>query len=215
MVSDDVGSTPPPAAGVAAGPAQAGGESADPIRSRILRAAGRVFGEHGYAATSVGAILEASGVSRRTFYKKFRGKEDVLRCLFERSVQLLLRAATSAADEQGALRVDPQEITRASVDAYVRALAEAGPLARVLLLEQLSPDSPLAQPREHAQRAFAHLLSQGAVLRGGPPPDPILVSGVAVAINQICVEMSEQHPDGDWDVVRARNAILKLISALD
>ena len=59
-------------------------EAAEPnaVRTRILRGAAKVFGERGYSASSVEAILEAAQVSRRTFYRTFRSKEDVLAALF-------------------------------------------------------------------------------------------------------------------------------------
>lgn len=207
----------PPAPGQArqAGAQQAEQAPADPVRQRILRAAAGAFGTHGYAATSVEMILEAAGVSRRTFYKRFRCKEDVLRSLFERSVRMLLRTVTRAAERQGAGLDDPSGTTRAAVEAYVDAMAEAGPLSRVLLQEQLAADSPLAQQRDEAQLAFAGLLAEGAVLRGAPRPDPLLLSGVVAAINQICFEMAARHPGGDWDTQRARAAILRVISVLD
>src|SRR4249920_545594 len=77
---------------------EAAGElKSDPVRTRILRGAARVFGERGYGASSVEAILEAAQVSRRTFYRTFRSKEDVLRTLFDNSVQMLVRAVRDAA----------------------------------------------------------------------------------------------------------------------
>src|SRR5882672_5525651 len=66
------------------------------VRIRILRAATTVFGRLGYGATSVEAILAEATVSRRTFYKTFRSKDDVLRVLFENSVSMLLGAVRDA-----------------------------------------------------------------------------------------------------------------------
>lgn len=38
----------------------------------------RMFAEHGFQATSATAIAEAAGVSRSTFFRHFRSKEDVI-----------------------------------------------------------------------------------------------------------------------------------------
>ena len=186
-------------------------EPADPVRSRILRGAARVFGERGYGATSVEAILEAAHVSRRTFYRTFRSKEDVLRTLFDRSVQRLLRAVREQADP----KKDRQALVVASVEAYLRVHANAGPLARVLLLEQFAPDSPLAVQRNKALSTFSKLLSSAAEGAGQPTPDPVLVAAVVAGINQVCVQMATEYPAGDWDIARAKRAILRILSALE
>jgi AcrR family transcriptional regulator len=183
----------------------------DPVRSRILRGAARAFGERGYGATSVEVILGEAGVSRRTFYRTFRSKEDVLRTLFDNSVQMLVRAVRAVADR----RKTPDELTVAAVDAYIKIHADAGPLARVLLHEQFSPESPLALQRNRALATFSKLIASVAVGAGRPAPDPVLVAGVVAGINQVCVQMATAHPDGNWDTARTRRAILRILSALD
>jgi AcrR family transcriptional regulator len=183
----------------------------DPVRSRILRGAARAFGERGYSATSVEVILGEAGVSRRTFYRTFRSKEDVLRTLFDNSVQMLVRAVRAVADD----RKTPDELTVAAVDAYIKIHADAGPLARVLLHEQFSPESPLALQRNRALATFSKLITSVAVGAGRPAPDPVLVAGVVAGINQVCVQMATAHPDGNWDVTRSRRAILRILSALE
>jgi AcrR family transcriptional regulator len=47
-------------------------------RRDIAEAAGRLFIEHGYEATTVKAIVEAADVSPRTFFRYFPCKEDVI-----------------------------------------------------------------------------------------------------------------------------------------
>jgi AcrR family transcriptional regulator len=188
-----------------------GSAPADAVRSRILRGAAHVFGERGYSATSVETILEAAQVSRRTFYRTFRSKEDVLRTLFDRSVQRLVRAVREAA-EPGKSTGD---LVVARVEAYIRVHANAGPLARVLLLEQFSPDSPLAAQRNRALSTFTSLIANAAARAGQKVPDPVLVTAVVAGINQVCVQMANEYPEGDWDIERAKRAILRILTALD
>lgn len=62
-------------------------------RQRILDAAGALFAERGYQATTVGDIEQAAGLAPRagTLYQHFRGKEEVLRACVERQVEELER----------------------------------------------------------------------------------------------------------------------------
>lgn len=186
-------------------------DSAASVRPRILRGAAQAFGRFGYGATSVEAILAAAGVSRRTFYKTFRSKEAVLRVLFENSVGMLLDAVTNAQRAGGSR---DERLDRA-VEAYVRVHAEAGPLARVLLLEQFSPGSPLARQRETAMATFSKLIAEAMARHGDAAPDPILVRGVVAGINEIAVQAATEHPEGGWDVPRVKTAMLRVLVALD
>ena len=183
----------------------------DPVRNRILRGAAQVFGERGYGASSVEAILAAAEVSRRTFYRTFRSKEDVLRTLFDNSVQVLIRAVKQA----GEPGQSAYERRAAAVEAYIQVHANAGALARVLLLEQFSPGSPLAVQRNRAHATFSKLISNVAVGVGRSAPDPVLVAAIVAGINQVCVQMASQYPDGRWDVARAKRAVLRLLTAFD
>lgn len=45
---------------------------------RILRAAGRLFRKHGYAATGVDAVMASADLTAGAFYSHFRSKEDLL-----------------------------------------------------------------------------------------------------------------------------------------
>lgn len=45
---------------------------------RILRAAGRLFRKHGYAATGVDTVMKSADLTAGAFYSHFRSKEDLL-----------------------------------------------------------------------------------------------------------------------------------------
>ncbi|MGD8862534.1 MAG: TetR/AcrR family transcriptional regulator [Myxococcales bacterium] len=182
-----------------------------PVRTRVLRGAAEAFGRLGYGATAVEAILAEAGVSRRTFYKHFRSKEDVLRVLFDNSVGMLL----SAVEDAGKRPAHASDRLEAAVEAYVRVHAKAGRLARVLLLEQFSPGSPLARQRDTAMARFAEVLSASVVRAGAPEPDPILVRGVVAGINEVAVQMAAAYADGEWDERRAKAAIMRILRALE
>jgi AcrR family transcriptional regulator len=52
-------------------------------RDELLRAARHLFGEQGYAATSMEEIVAAAGVTKGAAYHHFSGKTDLFRAVFE------------------------------------------------------------------------------------------------------------------------------------
>jgi len=56
----------------------AGADDAARFRLAVVDHALRLFADKGYEATTVDEIAEAAGISRRTFFRQFRAKEDVV-----------------------------------------------------------------------------------------------------------------------------------------
>ncbi len=52
--------------------------AAEPTRDRIVKAAARLFYEEGIRAVSVDAVAEKAGVTKKTLYYHFRGKDDLV-----------------------------------------------------------------------------------------------------------------------------------------
>jgi AcrR family transcriptional regulator len=67
-------------------------------RERMLDAVADVVSFQGYVAMSVEDIVGAAGVSRRTFYDHFTGKEDAFLQAFDRIARELLRRVNAAFD---------------------------------------------------------------------------------------------------------------------
>jgi AcrR family transcriptional regulator len=63
-------------------------------RERIIRNAARLFATHGYAATSIDAICEASGVVPSSVYWEFGNKASVLQAALEDSAQRWRNSST-------------------------------------------------------------------------------------------------------------------------
>lgn len=60
--------------------------SRDSIKNRVLDAAEKSVGAIGLARSSMSDMVKSSGVSRRTFYKVFGSKDDLLKALIDRRV---------------------------------------------------------------------------------------------------------------------------------
>src|SRR4051812_46436399 len=55
-------------------------ESTD-LRSRIIDAARDLFLDHGYSKVSTNEIAQSLGISKKTLYKEFENKEEILRAV--------------------------------------------------------------------------------------------------------------------------------------
>ena len=57
------------------------------LSDRILDVATLLFLGHGFGATSIEAIAKRAGISKRTFYHRFRGKEELFEAVVRRMVE--------------------------------------------------------------------------------------------------------------------------------
>ena len=116
------------------------------LRQRFVDAALALFGERGFDATTVTEIAAAANVSRRTFFRYFGRKEDVvLAWLDEVGAVLGKRMAERPPDEPPL--VAARAAVLATVDDYRARAREA--LAAVALIER----TPALRARERQMRA--------------------------------------------------------------
>jgi AcrR family transcriptional regulator len=99
-------------------------------RERILAEALRLFAEQGYAATSVGQIQVAAGMTHGSgaLYKHFRSKEDLLAAAVERHVEEYGHAKATL---MPALPDDPAEALEIIGRSLLDTLAANAQLVRV------------------------------------------------------------------------------------
>jgi AcrR family transcriptional regulator len=62
------------------------------VRGELASAAWDLFGKKGYESTTVAEIAAAAGVSRRTFFRYYASKEDVLTATSDDLAEAMLRA---------------------------------------------------------------------------------------------------------------------------
>src|ERR1044071_609176 len=71
-------------------------EVADNQRRRLLAAMVACVAEHGYEQTTVGDVVELSGVSRTAFYRHFTNKEDCFVAAVDGTIELTTAAIGDA-----------------------------------------------------------------------------------------------------------------------
>jgi AcrR family transcriptional regulator len=97
------------------------------VRDEVMRAAWSLFSEQGFEDTTVDQIATASGMSRRTFFRYFDGKDELV---LERIVEAGERIASELRSRPAS---EPAWVAlRAALDAVVRPQEENADQARSL-----------------------------------------------------------------------------------
>lgn len=177
-------------------------------QNKILAGAAEVFRKKGVEAATIEDILVASGVSRRTFYKAFSNKEDVLVALHRELSSLFLSAMRAALEDARS----PEERVARCVDVYLLAAQRSGGLMLALQAEALR-GGQLAVRRKEALAAVAALIEEGARWLGREPPDPLLLFGLLNGLEAVVRSLMEESRMSDADFARARRVMMRLAIA--
>ena len=162
-------------------------------RDRILHGAYSTIGERGIGPTKVKHILDAAGVSRRTFYQYFRSKDDVLAAVYfvvkEGLIQVIATAVVS--EPKASAKVN------AAVSAYVDYQRRSGRGLMELQAEAIRPDSPLAQHRESTLDSVVGVVDAAVQDNIGLRCDPLVYRAVLMGIEGMVIHLQR---DGDFSV---------------
>ncbi len=122
-------------------------------RRSILDAATRLFGRHGYHATTVPMIVAEAGTSTGGFYFYFRNKEDVFAATLSAIGERMTAAIDAAVAE---VPHEPLSGMRAAVSGLVAFLAQNPADARILIVESSGLGQRLEQVRRSVIAAHRH-----------------------------------------------------------
>lgn len=120
---------------------------AESQRGRLLGAMAESVAEHGYAETSIADVIARAGVSRKTFYQQFDGKDECFAVAYGEEMDRLLEVTLSAFEAEGppwARRL------RAALTALCGALAGNPAMARLCFIEGLAAGPVTAARRRTA-----------------------------------------------------------------
>jgi AcrR family transcriptional regulator len=159
-------------------------------RRRLVDAGLELFGERGYAATSIRAVLRQAGLQDRYFAESFADLDCLLAAVYDQIIDeevTLCRAAIDAADS-------PSAGARAMIDALGR-YAQGNPARmRVKLLEAPGGGPVTSRHRQVGQRRLAELVA-GLLPRPGRGPDPFPVAiGIVAAANELLLAWLSGEP---------------------
>lgn len=156
------------------------------VRDEVLRQAWLLFARQGFEATTIDQVAEASGMSRRTFFRYFASKDDlVIERLIEAGERIAATVAARPADEGAwsALRGAFEELVEAQ---------EAKPVESRALWTMLRDEPAVTGPMEERRRRWIELLSPPVARRlpagRGREMRAAAVTGAALA----CLDAAQQ-----------------------
>jgi AcrR family transcriptional regulator len=178
----------------------------DKAVASILDGAARAFGKLGYAATRVEDVLEASGLSRPTFYKVFDSKDDVFEALSERHHREIRERIIRSLEGVS----DPPRQLENVVDAFMRWRAELGPIGRVLDQEART-GTRLSKHRRETLDAMSAWATERFRAGGRGAPDPVLIYGLIGAMETIADALLSKPPVTEATIERAKRVALRVV----
>lgn len=182
--------------------------SAHATRQRIALASMAVFADRGLKDARVQDILEAAGVSRRTFYRHFSDKHAALEGVYLLTRDALLDAFNSieAAEESAWTALN------SLLDAYFEFHRSDRGLLRILVEEALRSDSRLSPHRIQFRQTILDRIDRAAVELRGQALDPYVGVALMAALEGLSLEIL-RAPTDIHAIDRARAAIRTLLGA--
>lgn len=121
-------------------------------RERLLRAMLELVGEHGYAATTVPAVVAAARVSRNSFYELFDDKLDCFLALCDETARDMFDAVVASAAEPGW-----RDAVLRGTEAYLEYWRARPAFSRAYFSELPSAGPAAVAQRERASQTFREL----------------------------------------------------------
>jgi AcrR family transcriptional regulator len=160
-------------------------------RARLLEAAAAVFARCGYAEASAEAISREAGMSKATFYEHFANKEECILALFDVAAGMVRQGVVAATEHAG----DSADARwRASIRAFLEALAVYPDAARTLLVEIIGAGPRATERRDAIVADFAQIIDEQNRLGHDREGRPRLKSPLdAIALVGAIIELASRQ----------------------
>src|SRR5688572_25357444 len=174
-------------------------------KREIVLAATGVFSKLGISGASAEEIVQAAGMSRRTFYQHFDDLQDVLAAVHEAAGKFAMNAVDEAIASSG----EPLLQVEAGIRALLSLISQNSGLARVLFGDlPWRVESRQAKQRAHFAAVLEHVLLE-AHERGGlaRAPDSVALLAIVAGIEAVGTKMASP---GGPDLEEATEAMVRL-----
>jgi AcrR family transcriptional regulator len=124
-------------------------------RERLIDAGVELFGDRGYAATSIRAVLQQSGLRDRYFGESFADLDSLLAAVYSRLIDEEISGCAAAIDKTSG----GSEGARAMIDTITRSFEKNPGKARIKSREVLSGGPVARKQRQAGLRRLAQLVA--------------------------------------------------------
>lgn len=176
-------------------------------RATILDAAVRLLATKSYEQLAVEDILQSAGVSRQTFYRCFRNKNELFHTVFQDGNAMFLRAIASL-DKTGK---DPATVMDRALTGAFLFVIHGGTMLRALYRETVKPDSEFAPYRKEVLDSLIGDITRWSRDAFGVEVDPLLVRAVLLAVEQLIFEMTAQGTPSTAEIEHFRQVVRVLV----
>jgi AcrR family transcriptional regulator len=149
-------------------------------RERLVAGIIEAVAEHGYNETTIAAITKAAGLSRKTFYEHFKGKEECFAAAYEASFEYVRASMLSAAAEADA-ESWPERV-RAGLAALLLVFISDADLATFFLIAPAAAGDEIASRHHEAMANIVAALTAGAPAEPSPTREQALAGGLSALI---------------------------------
>lgn len=152
-------------------------------QDRIVAAARKLFGEHGFHGTTTAEIARTAGIAEGTIYRYFKDKKELFVACVEPAIRDTMRRETAVATSG-----NPRENLRSRIIERVRAVRENLPVYNILFTEgpyhpeiaSILLNQVMASVPEQEWAAVTKAVEAGAFKR---TPNPMIMNvGLTAAI---------------------------------
>lgn len=180
-----------------------------PAKVEILVNSVIVFVERGFNQVTVQDLLDSANISRRTFYKYFRNKIDVLENLYKLSVDIMVLRYKADVGRSATVA----EAARHMVEVFYAYHRDLAPVIRMMQEEALRQDSPLAPHRANGMATVMTLVNNEIQRIAGKPLDPLLIRSLYWAMEGSSIELLRNETDTAKQIDHAREVMVEIATA--
>jgi AcrR family transcriptional regulator len=162
-------------------------------RERLVSGIIAAVSEHGYAETTIAAIVKEAGLSRKTFYEHFKNKEECFDAAYEAAFGYLRQEVNGVAGESA----EWGALVRARIERLLEVLGAEPDLASFFLIAPASVGDRVTLRHHEAMRELVGALVAGAPKRKGKAaPDGTQAQALAGGISRLVVRKLDDGEAG-------------------
>lgn len=179
-------------------------------RAEILIHSMAVFAQRGLERTTVQHLLDAASISRRTFYKYFRNKLDVLENIYRIFVENMLLRFQQEVQRSRTI----SDIIRNTTDIYFDYHVSMGPVILLMMEEARHSGSALAPHREKAQELATNVLASEVERLLGRKFDPLVIRTILWSLESYSLYLLSDGHCTEAEVERCKRVMTGVAMAV-